>query len=169
LAKFERPTQTPVAPLRRKSTGAYTPKDLWRLYAEKSPAPLCLRVKQVLQRLGEMRGLPASITVDNGPEFAGKALDSWAYEAGVTLSFIRPGKPVENAYIESFNGRFRDECLNEHWFMTMRHARSLIESWRIEYNTERPHSSLGYLTPEQFAQAHEEQQLLTSDSNSGPD
>jgi putative transposase len=128
-----------------------------------------LRVKQVLQRLNEMRGLPASITVDNGPEFAGKALDAWAYEAGVTLSFIRPGKPVENAYIESFNGRFRDECLNEHWFMTMRHARSLIESWRIEYNTERPHSSLGYLTPEQFAQAHEEQQLSTSDSNSRPD
>jgi putative transposase len=128
-----------------------------------------LRVKQVLQRLSEIRGLPASITVDNGPEFAGKALDAWAYEAGVTLSFIRPGKPVENAYIESFNGRFRDECLNEHWFMTMRHARSLIESWRIEYNTERPHSSLGYLTPEQFAQAHEKQQLLTSDSNSSPD
>ncbi len=72
-------------------------------------------------------------------------LDAWAYEAGVTLSFIRPGKPVENAYIESFNGRFRDECLNEHWFVSMRHAKRLIEEWRIEYNTERPHSSLGYL------------------------
>lgn len=108
-----------------------------------------LRVKQVLERLKEMRGLPASITVDNGPEFAGKVLDAWAYEAGVTLSFIRPGKPVENAYIESFNGRFRDECLNEHWFASMRHARRLIEEWRIEYNTERPHSSLGYLTPMQ--------------------
>ncbi|MGN6263104.1 MAG: IS3 family transposase [Ralstonia sp.] len=106
-----------------------------------------LRVKQVLERLKEMRGLPASITVDNGPEFAGKVLDAWAYEAGVTLSFIRPGKPVENAYIESFNGRFRDECLNEHWFVSIRHARQLIEQWRIEYNTERPHSSLGYLTP----------------------
>ncbi len=129
-----------------------------------------LRVKQVLQRLAEMRGLPASITVDNGPEFAGKVLDAWAYQAGVTLSFIRPGKPVENAYIESFNGRFRDECLNEHWFVSMRHARSLIESWRIEYNTERPHSSLGYLTPEQFARAHEAaRQFLTSDSNCGPD
>ena len=77
-----------------------------------------------------------------GPEFAGKVLDAWAYEAGVTLSFIRPGKPVENAYIESFNGRFRDECLNEHWFVSMRHAKRLIEEWRIEYNTERPHSSL---------------------------
>ncbi|OJB29176.1 integrase [Burkholderia ubonensis] len=128
-----------------------------------------LRVKHVLQRLGEMRGLPASITVDNGPEFAGKVLDAWAYEAGVTLSFIRPGKPVENAYIESFNGRFRDECLNEHWFVSMRHARGLIEEWRNEYNTERPHSSLGYLTPRQFAQAHEAKQFLTSDSNSGPD
>ncbi|ANA35842.1 IS3 family transposase ISDet2 [Ralstonia mannitolilytica] len=119
-----------------------------------------LRVKQVLERLKEMRGLPASITVDNGPEFA----DAWAYEAGVTLSFIRPGKPVENAYIESFNGRFRDECLNEHWFVSMRHARQLIEEWRIEYNTERPHSSLGYLTPAQFAQGHEQKEFLTSDS-----
>jgi putative transposase len=112
-----------------------------------------LRVNQVMRRLGEMRGLPASITVDNGPEFAGEVLDAWAYEAGVALSFIRPGKPVENAYIESFNGRFRDECPNEHWFVSMRHARSLIEAWRIEYITERPHSSLGYLTPGQFALA----------------
>ncbi|WP_196301981.1 IS3 family transposase, partial [Ralstonia solanacearum] len=123
-----------------------------------------LRVKQVLERLKEMRGLPASITVDNGPEFAGKVLDAWAYEAGVTLSFIRPGKPVENAYIESFNGRFRDECLNEHWFVSMRHARQLIEEWRIEYNTERPHSSLGYLTPVQFAQGSKQKEFLTSDS-----
>jgi len=76
-----------------------------------------LRVAQVLQRLAELRGLPKSITVDNGPEFAGRALDAWAYQVGVKLSFIRPGKPVENAYIESFNGKFRDECLNEHWFM----------------------------------------------------
>ncbi|WP_233634040.1 integrase core domain-containing protein, partial [Burkholderia cenocepacia] len=105
-----------------------------------------------------------------GPEFAGKVLDAWAYEAGVTLSFIRPGKPVENAYIESFNGRFRDECLNEHWFVSMRHAKRLIEEWRIEYNTERPHSSLGYLTPVQFARAHDaKQQFLTSDSNCGSD
>ncbi len=123
------------------------------------------RVKQVLERLREMRGLPGSITVDNGPEFAGKVLDAWAYEAGVTLSFIRPGRPVENACIESFNGRFRDECLNEHWFVSMRHARRLIEDWHIEYNTERPHSSLGYLAPVQFAQAHEARELLTSDSN----
>ena len=124
-----------------------------------------LRVKQVLERLREMRGLPTSITVDNGPEFAGKVLDAWAYKTGVTLSFIRPGKPVENAYIESFNGRFRDECLNEHWFVSMQHARHLIEEWRIEYNTERPHSSLGYLAPAQFAKAHETTGRLTSDSS----
>lgn len=74
-----------------------------------------------------------------------KALDAWAYAQGVSLSFIRPGKPVENAYIESFNGSFRDECLNEHWFLSMRHAREVIEAWRQEYNGERPHSSLGYL------------------------
>ena len=118
----------------------------------------------MMQRLSEMRGLPLSITVDNGPEFAGKVLDAWAYEAGVTLSFIRPGKPVENAYIESFNGKFRDECLNEHWFTSMKHARKMIEAWRIEYNVERPHSSLSYLTPEQFAIAHSQKGLLTTDS-----
>jgi len=109
------------------------------------------RVAAVLDRLSEVRGLPLSITVDHGPEFEGQVLDAWAYEHGVQLNFIRPGKPVENAYIESFNGRFRDECLNEHWFLTMAQARRVIESWRIEYNTERPHSSLKDLTPEQFA------------------
>jgi putative transposase len=75
------------------------------------------RVKQVMNRLADSRGLPRSITVDNGPEFQGQVLDAWAYQANVTLSFIRPGKPNENAYIESFNGKFRDECLNEHWFI----------------------------------------------------
>ena len=131
------------------------------------------RVKAVLQRLAETRGLPWSITVDHGPEFEGQVLDTWAYEAKVKLSFIRPGKPNENAYIESFNGKFRDECLNEHWFMTMAHARRLIEAWRVEYNTERPHSSLGDLTPEEYAQARSlatpEGVLLTADSKSGPD
>jgi putative transposase len=113
-----------------------------------------LRVKQVLERLRERRGLPTAITVDNAPEFAGKVLDAWAYEVGVMLSFIRPGEPVENTYIERFNARFRDECLNEHGFVSMHHAKRLIEQWRIEYNTERPHSSLGYLAPVQFAPAH---------------
>jgi putative transposase len=129
------------------------------------------RVVAVLERLADLRGLPLSITVDHGPEFEGQVLDAWAYQAGVRLSFIRPGKPVENAYIESFNGRFRDECLNEHWFLTMAHARRAIEAWRIEYNTERPHSSLGNLTPEEYAKnglsRSERADLLTSDSSSG--
>ena len=110
-----------------------------------------LRVQGVLDRLADMRGLPKSITVDNGPEFDGQVLDKWAYRSGVHLSFIRPGKPNENAYIESFNGKFRDECLNEHWFISLAHARGIIEAWRIEYNTERPHSSLGNRTPQEFA------------------
>ena len=112
------------------------------------------RVVAVLERLRDLRGLPASITVDHGPEFEGRVLDAWAYERNVRLAFIRPGKPVDNCYIESFNGRFRDECLNEHWFITMAHARSTIEAWRIEYNTERTHSSLNDLTPEEFKEAH---------------
>jgi putative transposase len=109
------------------------------------------RVAAVLERLADARGLPLSITVDHGPEFEGQVLDEWAYRRGVSLNFIRPGRPVENAYVESFNGRFRDECLNEHWFLSMAHAREVIERWRIEYNTERPHSSLGDLSPEGFA------------------
>ena len=88
------------------------------------------RVVAVLERLAELRGLPRSITVDHGPEFEGQALDAWAYKRAVRLAFIRPGKPIENAYVESFNGRFRDECLNEHWFLSMQHARSVIEAWR---------------------------------------
>ena len=126
------------------------------------------RVKAVLQRLADTRGLPESITVDHGPEFEGQVLDTWAYQANVQLSFIRPGKPNENAYIESFNGKFRDECLNEHWFITMEQARRIIEAWRREYNTERPHSSLGNLTPEEFAN-YQGSALLTADSNTRRD
>jgi len=132
-----------------------------------------LRVQAVLERLADTRGLPRSITVDNGPEFDSKVLDQWAYRRGVQLSFIRPGKPNENAYIESFNGKFRDECLNEHWFISLAHARSIIEAWRIEYNTERPHSSLGNRTPQEFAadrtKKDEERVFLTADSNAIPD
>jgi putative transposase len=109
------------------------------------------RVVAVLERLADTRGLPQSITVDHGPEFEGQVLDAWAFERGVQLAFIRPGKPVENAYVESFNGRFRDECLNENWFVTMAQARRVIEHWRCEYNDERPHSRLGYLTPARYA------------------
>ena len=130
------------------------------------------RVVAVLERLADLRGLPLSITVDHGPEFEGQVLDAWAYHRGVRLSFIRPGKPVENAYIQSFNGRFRDECLNEHWFLTMAHARRAIENWRIEYNTEPPHSSLGDLTPEEYAKSGsartKEAESETADSSSRP-
>jgi putative transposase len=111
--------------------------------------------------------------VDHGPEFEGQVLDAWAYEKGVQLNFIRPGKPIENAYIESFNGRFRDECLNEHWFLTMAQARQVIEAWRNEYNTERPHSSLGNLAPLEFVarrlvKGKKEAVSLTADSSSNP-
>ena len=127
------------------------------------------RVANVLDRIAERRGLPRSITVDHGPEFEGQVLDTWAYANGVQLAFIRPGKPVENAYIESFNGRFRDECLNENWFVTMAQARRVIEKWRIEYNEYRPHSSLGYQTPVRYASALgsriEEKVFSTADSN----
>jgi putative transposase len=110
-----------------------------------------LRVARELDQVIASRTLPASISVDNGPEFAGRALDEWAYRQGIRLRFIRPGKPVENAYIESFNGKFRDECLNEHWFTSLTEARVLIEAWRTEYNIERPHSSIGDATPAEFA------------------
>ena len=98
-----------------------------------------------------MVGLPKTIVVDNGPEFAGRTLDAWAYARGVELRFIRPGKPIENAYVESFNGKFRDECLNEHWFISLADAKAAIEAWRVDYNTVRPHSSLAGRTPDQFA------------------
>ena len=101
-----------------------------------------LRVARVLDRLHATIGLPQTIVMDNGPEFAGRTLDAWAYARGVTLRFIRPGKPIENAYVESFNGKFRDECLNEHWFVSLADAQAAIEAWRIDYNTVRPHSSL---------------------------
>jgi putative transposase len=91
------------------------------------------------------------IVVDNGPEFAGRTLDAWAYANGVQLRFIRPGKPIENAYVESFNGKVRDECLNEHWFQRIAEAQRMIEAWRHDYNTVRPHCALGQRTPTQFA------------------
>ena len=111
-----------------------------------------LRVTRVLERLAGERGLPEVITVDNGPEFAGRVLDAWAYARGVQLRFIDPGKPVQNAYIESFNGRLRDECLNEHWFTSLPAARNIVEAWRDDYNAVRPHSALGNRTPQEFAQ-----------------
>jgi putative transposase len=108
------------------------------------------RVVRVLERLRELRGVPQVLVTDNGPEFAGQALDVWAYERGVKLHFIEPGKPVQNAFVESFNGKMRDECLNEHWFGTLAEARQTIEAWRRDYNEVRPHSSLGNRTPQEF-------------------
>jgi putative transposase len=108
------------------------------------------RVAEVLQRLIDPRGKPAMLITDNGPEFISRALDAWAYAHGIDLHFIEPGKPNQNAYVESINGRLRDECLNEHWFLSLPHARRTIEDWRVDYNLNRPHSSLGNLTPEEF-------------------
>jgi len=119
-----------------------------------------IRVVYVLERLAETRGLPQVITVDNGPEFASRVLDEWAYRHGVKLNFIRPGKPVENAYAESFIGRLRDECLNENWFITLKNARETIEVWRVDYNERRPHTSLGGLTPREFIENNEK--ILTA-------
>jgi putative transposase len=108
------------------------------------------RVVSLLDRLAETRGLPEIITMDNGPEFASRSLDEWAYRRGIKLDFIRPGKPVENAFAESFIGRLRDECLNDNLFVSLKHAREVIESWRKDYNMVRPHGSLGGLPPEEF-------------------
>ena len=110
-----------------------------------------VRVARVLDRvIGERGRAPEEIVLDNGPELTSRALDQWAYERGVTLRFIEPGKPVQNCFIESFNGRLRDECLNEHWFLSLPAARRIVEDWRIDYNQQRPHSSLGNLSPEEF-------------------
>ena len=105
---------------------------------------------------------PENIVVDNGPEFISNALDQWAYGRGVWLRFIRPGKPVDNAYMESFNARLRDECLNQHWFLTIGYARQVIEEWRRDYNQARPHSSLGDLTPHEFLRLEEGKLLAVS-------
>ena len=104
-----------------------------------------------LDRLALIRGLPEVIRTDNGKEFCGRAMLTWAHLRGIKLRLIEPGKPNQNAYIESFNGRFRDECLNEHWFTSMVHARAVIETWRREYNEERPKKGLGGLTPAAYA------------------
>ena len=106
---------------------------------------------RILERLAVTRGLPQAIRTDNGKEFCGRAMLTWAHERGVKLYLIEPGKPNQNAYIESFNGRFRDECLNEHWFTSLQHAKEVIESWRREYNEERPKKSLGGMTPSAYA------------------
>jgi putative transposase len=109
-------------------------------------------VTRVLDRAARFRGYPQAIRTDQGPEFTGKALDQWAYEHGVELKLIQAGKPTQNAFIESFNGKLRDECLNEHWFKSLDHARAILNNWRQDYNEQRPHSMLGYITPAEKAE-----------------
>lgn len=108
-------------------------------------------VVRTLEAIATFRGYPDAIRTDQGPEFTGKALDQWAYAHGVAIKLIRAGKPTQNAYIESFNDKFRDECLNKHWFRDLHHTRELINAWRVDYNENRPHSATGYLTPAEFA------------------
>ena len=108
-------------------------------------------VATVRDRLSERGGLPRSITVDHGTEFTSQALDAWAYRRGVALDFTRPGKPTDNSHIESFNARLREECLNMHQFQSLAHATAVVEAWRIDYHEQRPHGSLGLLTPAEYA------------------
>ncbi|GEM_PF-3300618 len=117
--------------------------DLWAEYASREVTRW--------EHLAELYRYPATIRTDQGPEFTCRALDQWAFEHGVELRLIQPGKPTQNGFIESFNGRFRDECLNEHWFSDIVHARKIINDWRQDYNECRPHSALNYQTPSEFA------------------
>jgi putative transposase len=111
-------------------------------------------VVRVVEAIARLRGAPQSIKTDNGSEFISKVMDKWAYERGVQIDFSRPGKPTDNAMVESFNGRLRQECLNEHWFMSLADAQGKIETWRRHYNESRPHSALDWATPHEFALQH---------------
>jgi putative transposase len=110
-----------------------------------------LRVQRVLEAVVVERGRPGGIVVDNGPEFRSRVMQAWSEQRHVSLQFIEPGRPMQNAFVESFNGRLRDECLNSNWFLNLRDARRKIRAWVRDYNEQRPHSSLGYLTPSEFA------------------
>ena len=136
------------------------PYRIWTLVDDATrEAPLLLvdrslpaaRVVEALDTLLLVRGRPAAIVCDHGPEFVSLALDQWASDHGIRLDFIRPGRPVENAFIESFNGKLRDECLNQHHFVSLAEAQTVIEAWKQEYNTERPHLGLGQRTPAEYA------------------
>jgi putative transposase len=105
----------------------------------------------VCNRLAAKRGAPARVFVDNGSEFSGRVFDLWAYHHKAAIDFNRPGKPTDNCFIETFNGSFRDECLNVHWFETIDEAKAKIEAWRVEYNESRPHQALGEMTPAAYA------------------
>ena len=108
-------------------------------------------VVDILDSISYHRGRPERIRVDNGPEFVSKALDNYSYQNNIKLEFSRPGKPVDNAFIESFNGSLRDECLNTNWFLSIEDAQDKLEAWRVDYNEYRPHSSLGNMTPAEFS------------------
>jgi putative transposase len=110
------------------------------------------RITRVLDSVIDERGVPESIRTDNGPEFTSRCFVAWTENRKIRLIYIQPGKPMQNSFIESFNGRFRDECLNANWFENLADARRKIEAWRVDYNQHRPHSSLAYRTPEEFAQ-----------------
>ncbi len=124
-------------------------------------------VGRVLDRVLQDRPGPRSITVDHGTEFQSRALDDWAYRRGVPLDFIRPGKPVENAFIESFNERLRDECVNVHQFASLAEAQMTIEAWRVDYNTHQPHRSRGHLTPSEFVRQRQDEQITEAVGCSG--
>jgi len=115
-----------------------------------------VRVVRLLEEIAESTGLPTVLVLDNGPEFTSGAFLSWAERRGIDPRFIQPGRPTQNAFVESFNGRFREECLDTHWFTTLADARQVIETWRTDYNDVRPHSSLDDQTPSEFAAAHKE-------------
>ena len=110
------------------------------------------QVVALMHQLTACTGVPSRLQTDNGSKFISKALDKWAYEHNVTMDFSRPGKPTDNPFIESFNGSFRDECLNIHWFLSLQDAQEKIENWRVDYNHFRPHSALGNIPPRQFAE-----------------
>lgn len=109
------------------------------------------RVTRVLDWVIEQRGVPDAIRCDNGPEFTSRHFLAWCEGHKIRTVYIQPGRPMQNGYVESFNGRFRDECLNANWFATLTDARQKIEDWRHDYNEQRPHSSLGYRAPREFA------------------
>jgi putative transposase len=123
------------------------------------------RVVAVLERLAGTCRLPKSLFVDNGPEFTSKALDAWAHHHGVKLAFSRRGAPTDNPFIEAFNARFRAECLNQHGFISVEEARTAIEAWRVEYNTERPHTALHYQAPAIYKAAWLQNQEVQSVSD----
>lgn len=125
------------------------------------------RMARFLDELGACNGYPEEIVLDNGPECTSKAMFLWSQKTGVSLAFIQPGKPMQNGFIESFNGKFRDECLNEHWFTSLEEARKIIGRWRVHYNEQRPHSALGYQTPKEFAESgvHLRSATLPSDEH----